>query len=319
MRIMKQGSTKQLYVAESATAVGDLIDLRAFCLVTDLRSLTAAAKALRESKATVSRRISRLEAALGVSLLRRTPRLVEPTDDGAAYRVRVGEVLDLLGAANDSVRQAREAPSGLLRVTSGPEFNAVLAPVVVGFVDRHPAVRLEMVVTQAALDFDADRIDVALRVSLQLADSALIAHKVLPLDLAAVASPDYLARHPAPRVPEALSSHRIVFLPPRGDAFPIRHRTTGKITKIAARPTLVVTEMNFMIEVARAGGGIAFAPKIAVARELASGALVQVLSDYEIAGASLYLLHRGGRFIPPKVRAFRDFVVDAFAVKGRVR
>lgn len=296
-----------------------MTDLRAFCLVADLRSITMAAKALRESKATVSRRITRLEASLGVALLERTPRRVEPTEDGAAYRARVGDVLDLLGAANDAARQARAVPSGLLRVTSGPEFNGVLAPVIVDFADRHPAVRIEMVVTQQSLDFDADRIDVALRVAMQLADSALIAHRVLPLDLAIIASPAYLARHRAPRTPEDLASHRTVFLPSRVREFPIRHVKTGKVTKVTATPTIVATDMNFVIELARAGAGIGFVPKVSVEPHLASGELVQVMKDHEISGATLFLLHRGGRFIPPKVRAFRDFVLAAFAAKGRVR
>src|SRR5512132_3991437 len=92
--------------------IGDVHDLRAFALAVDLRSFTATARLMGESKATVSRRIARLESALGVSLLRRTPRAVEPTDDGTAYRVRVAEILELLGSANAAARDAHAAPSG---------------------------------------------------------------------------------------------------------------------------------------------------------------------------------------------------------------
>src|ERR1700722_13001781 len=108
-----------------------------FALASDLRSLTAIAKLMGESKATTSRRITRLEGALGVALLRRTPRAVETTDDGVLYRLRIAEVLELMGDANAAIRGARVAPAGQLRVTVPPGFGAVLAPVPARFFQRN--------------------------------------------------------------------------------------------------------------------------------------------------------------------------------------
>lgn len=308
---MKQARESRRTVSESATIVGDLADLRAFCEIVDRGSITDAARALRESKATVSRRLARLEAAVGATLVARTTRQLRATEDGVAYRERLGEVLELLGAANDAARHRGQAPSGLLRVTSGPEFNALLAPIVTGFAARYPAVRVEMLITQASLDLDGEGVDVALRVSMQLPDSALIAHKILPLDVAVVASPAYVKAHGAVRTPEDLTRHRCLWLRQGPQLVGFRHRASGELHTVPITPHLVATEMNFLVDAAACGGGIMVAPELAVRSRVASGELVRVLSAYDVGGPSLYLMHRASRFIAPKVRAFREFVLEA--------
>ena len=101
------------------TQTKDLTDLRAFCMVVDRGSITAAAKALGETKGAVSRRITRLERAVGSPLLRRSPRLVQATENGIAYRVQVGRALELLDDATTVLQDARATPSGVLRVSRG--------------------------------------------------------------------------------------------------------------------------------------------------------------------------------------------------------
>lgn len=313
---MKQEREARRTVSESATLVDEVTDLRAFCLIVDLGSITRAARALRESKATVSRRLARIEAAVGVTLVERTTRAMRPTEDGVAYRERLGEVLELLAAANDAARHRAQAPSGVLRVTSGPEFNALLAPVVAAFSAKFPAVRVEMLVTQTALDLDAENVDVALRVSFQLPSSALIAHKVLPLDVAFAAAPSYLRTHGAVRTIDDLKKHRFVSLRSNAQPVPLRHKGTGELTTLTLEPSLVGTDMNFLVDLACAGAGIIVVPEVAIRPRLAIGTLVRLLPDYEMQGGpSLYLLHRGNRFLAPKVRAFREFVLDALRPK----
>src|SRR5512140_3468638 len=94
----------------SETLPSDLLDLRAFCLVVDLGSVTAAAKTLGETKSSVSRRLTRLESRLGVTLVRRSTRLVQPTEEGSRYRLRVGRALELLEDATSELREAHAAP-----------------------------------------------------------------------------------------------------------------------------------------------------------------------------------------------------------------
>ena len=300
--------------------MGDLADLRAFCSIVDLGSITAAGRALRESKATVSRRLTRLESALGVTLIERTTRLVRATEEGVAYRERVGAVLELLGAANDAARHRGQRPSGVLRVTSGPELNALLAPVIGAFAAKYPAVRVEMRVSQSALDFDAEGLDVALRVAQQLPSSSLVAHKVLPLDVAFVASPAYVAAHGAPRAPADLARHRCNWLDRTPRALSLRHRRSGELAEIAVSSHIEANEMSFLVELAACGAGVTVLPRIAVRRRLDAGELVEVLGDYELpASPTLYLMHRASPFLPPKVRAFREAVLDALGPGRRRR
>ncbi|WP_394848982.1 LysR substrate-binding domain-containing protein [Pendulispora brunnea] len=297
-----------------------MLDLRAFCLVADLRSLTAASQLLGESKATVSRRIARLEQSLDVSLLRRSPRLVEPTDDGVAYRQRVGQILELLGDANTAVRQSHAAPSGKLRVTAPPEFGSVLAPHIAAFNRRFPEVLLDLVIAQKLLDFESEHLDVAFRVHAKLPDSPLIAHKLFDIEGATVGSPAYFAEMPAPRQPADLTKHRVVLMQYECAQHPLpfqRADGKGPVTDIRLQPSIAASDMNFVKELALAGAGIAVLPINSVRRELEEGTLVWVLKSYRLFGAAIYLMHQGGRFLPPKVRAFRDFVLDAFAAKGR--
>jgi DNA-binding transcriptional LysR family regulator len=306
-------------VADSETLVGDLLDLRAFCLVADLRSVTSAAKIMGESKATVSRRITRLEQLLDVALLRRSPRLVEPTEDGLAYRARVGEVLELLGDANTTVRGARAVPSGHLRVTSPPEFNSLLAPLIAAFAERYPGVVVDLLVTEQVVDLEAEHVDMALRVATRLPDSQLIAHRLLDLVAIAVASPAYLERFRAPRRLEDLDDHRILQIGAlrMTRTLPIsRVDDTGSTIELRLRPAILASDMNFVKEAVLAGAGVAFLPTVVVDKELGDRRLVHVLKAYRASGAALHLLYQGGRFLAPKVRAFRDFVLESFTAPG---
>jgi DNA-binding transcriptional LysR family regulator len=308
---MQQHSVLKHKVADSATVVGDTRDLLAFCLAADHGSFTRAARELSESKATISRRIARLEAALGTALFDRTPRAVRVTEDGQQYKGRVTEVLELLGQANDAARGALSTPEGRLRVTWGPEFSAMLAPLVVEFNACYPRVSLDLVVTQAVVDLERERVDVALRVATQLADSSLIAQKVFDLELAIVASPAFLKQHGRPKRPDELARFPVVCLRQLRDiVLPFRHRASGRKTEVQLSPTVVTTEMNCVVEMARADAGLGLVPRTTVLRELTTGALEQVLPAFDLEGASLFLVHRGGRFLQPKVRVFSEFMAE---------
>jgi DNA-binding transcriptional LysR family regulator len=303
-------------VAEYETLVDNVLDLRAFALAIDLRSLTATAKLLRESKATVSRRLSRLEAALGTKLLRRSPRLVEPTDDGAAYRVRVREILELLGDANAAVRGARATPSGQLRVTAPPGLDGVLAPVIARFARAYPEVMVSTLIVSRLVDLDAEHVDVAIRATPRLPDSSFVAHRLAEMDLIIVAAPAYLADHPAPRRVADLASHRFVQFGELRAHTTLRlcRADTGEEIELRLRPSTAASDPSFAKELVAAGAGISVLPRFSVQGDLDEGRLLHLLPTWVTPGVGLFLLHGGGRFLPPKVRAFRDFLVDAFAV-----
>ncbi|WP_437279128.1 LysR family transcriptional regulator [Sorangium sp. So ce375] len=308
-------------VVKTETVDADLADLRAFCLVVDLGSITAAAKTLGETKGSVSRRITRLEHALGVDLLRRSPRLVQATEDGVAYRMRVGRALELLEDANVAVQQARSRPRGHLRVTAPFDLGlSILAPLSAGFAERFPEISLELLLTEALLDFDAHQVDVALRATASLPDSSLIAHKLQHIEVGLFAAPSYLRKHGAVRRPEDLAEHRLLLAQTaRGHAtIALSARDGRERAELRVRAAISASDFSFCREVALAGGGIALVPAINVRGDLDARRLVPVLKDYAIHGAaSLYLVHPGTRLLPSKIRAFRDYLLDAFGVQGR--
>jgi DNA-binding transcriptional LysR family regulator len=307
-------------VADYETLVDDVRDLRAFALTSDLKSLTAAARLMGESKATVSRRITRLESALGTALLRRSPRAIETTDDGAVYRARVAEVLERLGDANAVARGARALPSGQLRISAPPGLNDVLAPVLARFSLEFPQVVVCVDVATRFVDLEAEHFDVALRATTRLADSSLVAHRVgaFAYEHIVVAAPSYLKKHPAPRRVEDLASHRILLA--HGEAAAtssLLFRQQGSAAQVTVNLSgaMSCTDIVLVRDITLEGVGVSVLPRMLVDRHLKEGRLMHLLPGLVAPSVHLYLLHRGGRFVQPKVRAFVDFAKKALALK----
>jgi DNA-binding transcriptional LysR family regulator len=302
-------------VADSTTVPGDLADLRAFITVADLGSITQAAKTLHETKGSVSRRVTRLERALGVSLVRRSPRLVTVTEDGAAFRARVGRALELLEDATHELQAARTTPRGLLRITMPADLGGMFAPLVTGFMEAYPAVRVEATLTQAALDFDAHQLDIAIRATAALRDSSLVAHKLLELEMGFYAAPAYLAQRKPPRKPADLAEHRVLAMRFRpGDiAMEVQPGDDASAReKISLKGVLMANDNDFVREACLAGAGIAALPTVLAMHDVAEGSLVRVLERYRVVDVgALYLMHSSSPFMAPKVRAFRDYLMTA--------
>lgn len=299
------------------TPLTDLGDLRAFCLVVDLGSITAAAKALGEGKGSVSRRLSRLEATVEVKLLRRTPRLVQATDEGVGFRTQVGRVLEQLDDATATLRHAQALPSGNLRVTAPYDLGVtVFAPLIAEFVDRFPAVSVDMVLTEAVLNFESHQIDVAIRAAASLSDSpSLVAQRLNAFYLGMYAAPAYVAKHGAPARPEDLVRHRVAVVRATGGKTSLSMWRPGDSPKkkvaVRVRASLAATDHAFCREAALAGYAIAPLPSMLVGADLAAGRLVRLLEPYVLGEGGVYLVYLGSRQLQPKIRAFRDFMLES--------
>ena len=297
-------------VSETATIDLDTSDLRAFCRVVDLGSVSAAARDLGETKGSISRRITRLERRVGTALLGRTARKVQPTEDGLAYREKIGEALALMDDALVDLQDAHAEPSGHLRVTAPTDLAVLLiAPMIAAFSDAYPRVTVQLLLTDQALSFREHRIDIALRATGALPDSSLIAHRLLEARHEPFASPAYLARHGTPQHPSELSSHRLLSPFPAGRPTATMFKSTVcKDIEVPLQSHLISGDMTFLREAARHGAGIAILPTIIAQSDVAKGRLVRVLPRHDLTlYGNLYLLHAGGPHLPAKVRAFRDF------------
>jgi DNA-binding transcriptional LysR family regulator len=306
MRLMKAR------VVDYESLVDDVRDLRAFAITCDLKSLTASAKLMGESKATTSRRITRLETALGTALLRRSPRAIEPTDEGVIYRARVAELLELLGDANAAAQGTRAIPSGLLRISAPPGFSEALAPVLARFCAAFPKVAVTIQVGTRFVDLEAEQIDVAFRATTKLVDSTLVAHRfeAVELERILVAAPSYLKAHPAPRGVEDLASHRFLGHPECEALSSVDFTLQGQDAQVTVRLSHAMSSTDIVTvrDVALEGVGVSILPRALVQRYLDDGRLVHLLPGVVGPVSNLYLLRRGGRFVPPKVRAFVDLV-----------
>lgn len=314
----RKAAEEHAEVAGAATSSPDLRDIRAFCALVDLGSMTATGRHFGETKGSISRRIARLEAALGVSLLKRYPRRVEPTEAGLLYRAQIGKALEAVDAAGAAVRQAKREPKGVLRVTAPSDLGvALIAPLLSKFLDAYPDIRVDLLLTEKILAFDAHQLDIAVRVGERLADSSLVAHRLCMLEGQMFAAPTYLRKHGTPKSLSDLKSHRIFKLhsSSSGNRAPRlvdrSWRTTAEQPEFQIAATVDAAVGR---ELALAGGGIALLPTVVARPEVQAGRLVAVLpSVYMEETAQLFVLHPHATRLPAGTRAFQEFLRTALA------
>src|SRR5918993_2996321 len=187
-----------------------LQEITIFARVVNTGSLSAAARDLGLSPALVSRRLSGLEARLGVRLINRTTRSLHMTDEGAAYYETCTRVLAEIEEADAAVSAGRADPRGILRVALPASFgNQHVAPLVPRFAARYPDVQIALSLSDRNVNVVEEGFDLAVRIA-DLADSSLAARKLAPNRRVVCASPAYLARHGTPRTPADLTRHHCI-------------------------------------------------------------------------------------------------------------
>ncbi|WP_437683396.1 substrate binding domain-containing protein [Sorangium sp. So ce131] len=200
---------------------------------------------------------------------------------------------------------------GTIRITAPADAGiALLEPVVARFVRRHPAVRFDVVLTGRVVDLVEEGFDLALRAG-PLRDVSLIARKIGHLEDALYASPRYLERAGVPERLGDLISHRcVLFRATRGRAAWTLQGPAGEETVEVEGP-LSVDELGFARRAVLAGVGVGLLPTFLCARDVARGRLVRVLPSHVASGAPLHLVYPSARYLPHRVAAFRDFLVEA--------
>lgn len=298
-------------VDKTETLGGAIDDVRAFCAVVEFGTVSAAARQLTETKGSISRRLSRLEARLGATLLARTPRAVSPTEEGIAFYTKAREALRWMDDAVEGARQSQEVLSGHLRVTAPIDMGMdVLPRLVVTFRQLHPQIHVELLITDASLDLAANRVDLALRASVEgLPDMGYRASKIADFHIGLYAAPDYLAAHGGPEVPSELAEHALVVSreSPGAAHLPLTDKR-GRSAQIVARPAIRASDYASVLRLVLSNGGIGPIPSLVAKASVASGALLPVLPEWNVSKGTLYAISLGGRGAPARVRAFREFV-----------
>lgn len=289
-----------------------LDDLGVFVHVVELASMSGAARRLGVPKSTVSRAIARLEDGLRVRLFQRTTRSLAATDAGRALYAEVLPHIEALRSAASLVARQNEAPCGPLRVTAPNDLaTLLLADVVTRFRQRYPEVTVDLVATPRTVDLVAESVDLAIRAGV-LRDSSLVARKILTTDLWICAAPSYLARRGTPRTIAELAQHdAVVFRPKNGRAHWTFETRGGEKASVDVTASISSDDYAFLTAAAVSGAGIALMPRFTADAELRAGRLVRVLPTFASQGGAVYVVHASSKHVPPKVAAFRDFLVES--------
>lgn len=285
-----------------------------FAKVAELGSFARAADALKLSKPTVSKAISRLEARLRIPLLHRTSRQVTLTENGRAALVHAQRILsEGLMVEAESLAQADE-PRGVVRMTAPMSFGVQqLAPLLPGFMARYPDIRIDLHLSDAQEDLVARGYDLALRIA-SLQDSTLRVRTLCPVARPIVAAPSYLERFGRPQHPQDLLQHRAFHytLAPRPELWQLRHKKLG--TWEGRVPGCMMTNnADVIVPALVAGLGIAIQPIFAVWDELQRGSLEEILPDWGREPISLYLVTPPGTERPSRVRLLIDYLAEHLA------
>ncbi|WMJ67700.1 LysR family transcriptional regulator [Stenotrophomonas sp. 24(2023)] len=283
-----------------------------FVNVAERGSLTAAADALDMSRAMVTRYLAQVEQWLGVRLLHRTTRRTSLTSAGEAALQRFRQMLEIGADLQSELASDDPEPHGTLRVTASVSFGqSHLARAVAGYVQRHPAARIELLLVDRLVNLVEERVDLAVRIARRV-DPGLIARKLATCSSVLCATPAYLQARGTPQVPEELATHncmthhyvaRSVWNLFRG----------GRTISVAVGGNISANEASLLLEAVRAGAGIAMLPAYQVAPLLRRGELVQLLPDYDLEELGVHAVYASRRQQPAVLRCFLDYLVECFA------
>jgi len=291
----------------------DLLDgIAVFVEVINAGSFTAAAHALGHSTSYVSKEVTRLEKRLGSRLLNRTTRTISLTDAGRAYYERCNQIVIDAENAERSINQLQERPSGLLRINAPVSFGSqYLLNVLSQFMHRYPEVKLEVEFNDRLIDVVAEGYDVVIRVG-EIKDTNLVARKFTSSRAVVVASPDYIKRKGCPKKVEDLAQHDCIAYsllptPTQWDFY-----KDGLRSSVTVEPRAMCNNAAIEVAMLLQGIGITRLPLFTCEQEVANGDLQIILDDYDTMKLDVFAVYPHRQYLTAKVRAFVDFVVDAF-------
>lgn len=253
-----------------------LDEMQVFVAVVDSGSITAAADSLGQTVSAISRALTRLEEKLEVTLLRRTTRRLELTEEGQVFLTQACKIINAVEDAEEQMQVRRNQPAGLLRVNAASPFMLhVLVPMVRGFRAQYPDIELELNTNDQIIDLLEHRTDIAIRIG-ALTDSSLHARTLMTNRLRVLASPDYLRERGQPLSVDELSVHRLLgFTRPESlNAWPLRN-VQGDRLVIA--PSVRASSGETLRQLALAGEGIVCLADFMTQADRQNGKLVQIL------------------------------------------
>jgi len=287
-----------------------LAELSALRVIAAHGSFTRAADELGHSQSTLSHMMRTLEARLGVRLLNRTTRSVSPTHVGERLIARLASIIGDLDDALGEIDDARDRPSGTLRITaSDTVISQLVLTVVPAFLQRYPDVTLDLLANPEFIDIVAEGFDAGIRLGEAVPMDMVAVRFGPPARMLAVASPEYFQKHPIPQTPDDLAHHTCIrSRTPAGRPYRWEFESQGHAIDMNVPGKLVLNRTEHMIAAALQGFGIAFVPKLLIRPHLADGSLVPVLTDWSPEYPGLFLYYPGHRHVHASLKAFIDCI-----------
>jgi DNA-binding transcriptional LysR family regulator len=291
----------------------DVAALIAFVAVIDTGSFSGAAQQLGQTPSGVSRTIARLEQQLGMTLIHRTTRRLDLTEEGAWLLGRARRILAELEETESQAALARAQPAGIVRVNAAtPTLDHLIAPLLPDFLDAYPQVQLELTSGETVVDLIEEKADVAIRIG-HLSDSTLNARRLGSSRIRVLAAPGYLERHGTPARVDDLVKHRLIgFAAPASlNTWPLR---AGSEEGVRIAPHLTATGGGTIHHLALAGAGIVSLSDFLTRADVAAGRLVPLLEDAALPWTQpVWAVFYKQGALAPRVKALVDFLAARLA------
>ena len=293
-------------------------DLGFFSVLASAGSLSAAARELGITTPAVSKHLALMESRAGVALVNRTTRRMSLTPEGELYLEHARRILGDIEDMAELLGVSKATPKGLLRVNATLGFGRIhVAPLISKFVRRHAEVQAQLQLSVNPPPLTEDSFDVCIRFGAP-PDARVIARHIAPNRRLLCAAPLYLAKHGTPRVPHDLTRHNCIGIRQGEEAYGVWRLTSGRgrnvtTDAVKTRGSLTTNDGEIAVNWALDGHGILLRAEWDVARYLRSGRLVQVLPEYSTPDANIHAVYPQRHQRAARVRAFVDFVAQAFA------
>ena len=303
---------KTIFPLNERIAVNQWAEYEFFARVVELGSLSKAAEMMGLSKPSASRLLAALERRLGARLIERSTRRLFVTDVGQDFYGRCRAALDDMNEAVEAVNATTSNPVGVLRVTASLSLSLQhIAPLLPGFAQVCPNVRVELVAANRYYDIIDNNIDVAIRTREFEPDSSLVIRSLANTRRVLAASPAYLNRHGTPGDPQSLAQHQLLLYTYHNPDELTFRRGDEDIT-IRTKSMLEANDGQILRVAAVQGLGIVVQPMYVIYDDLVAGRLVPLLVDWQLPPMSINIVYQHRRLVPAKTRAFIDFLIADF-------
>ncbi|WP_330996422.1 LysR substrate-binding domain-containing protein [Burkholderia stagnalis] len=285
----------------------------AFITVVAEGGFCKAADRLGITRSAVSRVIQKLEAQVGLRLLSRTTRSISLTREGEIFHARCQPSVALIKEAMEDMRDLRDGPPrGRLRVSASVGFGRkVVAPLLWGFQEKYPDIEIELHLSCVASDFTSDRIDVSF-LNGRLADSRIVAKRIVPMQTLVCASPEYAVRRGMPESPDAVMQHDCINVRlPSGRVYEWEFKVEGGTRKLTPPSRLMFNDVGLVLEAVLQGKGIAQLGGYLICDLLREGKLVYSMPQYAPDDRGHYICYLSRQHLPSRIRVFVDHMTTA--------